>query len=274
MKIMFIIPPASFLKDQRVFPNLGVLRIAAFLKSKNYNVEVLDLSGEEDYLSKISKSITDDVNFVGVTSVTPQFPSAIKIGNFVKNNYPNIKTIIGGSHITMAYGSVKRHNNRLQKHVDDVLKIFDYMVIGDGELAMIEILKGISNRILDAEDNDNLKITNSIYETLPYPDRGLIDIKSYKYFMDNKKTTSLIGQLGCPFNCNFCGGRNSSSYKNIRIRSEKSIISEIDYLYKQFGFDGVMFWDDELNVNEKRFNNLLSELIKYQEDNKVNFSFR
>ncbi|HCQ03608.1 MAG TPA: hypothetical protein DIT99_24270, partial [Candidatus Latescibacteria bacterium] len=47
--ICLIISPSIFLLDERVFVSLGILRIAAVLENQGYNVEVVDLSGIENY---------------------------------------------------------------------------------------------------------------------------------------------------------------------------------------------------------------------------------
>jgi anaerobic magnesium-protoporphyrin IX monomethyl ester cyclase len=47
MKICLIIPPSPFLLDERVFMQLGILKIAAVLEKENYKVDVVDLSGVE-----------------------------------------------------------------------------------------------------------------------------------------------------------------------------------------------------------------------------------
>ena len=47
--LTLIIPPSPFLLDERVFPSLGILKIASVLKSR-YELNVLDLSGIKNYL--------------------------------------------------------------------------------------------------------------------------------------------------------------------------------------------------------------------------------
>jgi radical SAM superfamily enzyme YgiQ (UPF0313 family) len=106
------------------------------------------------------------------------------------------------------------------------------------------------------------------------PARHLIDMNSYHYTIDGKKATSIISQLGCPFACGFCSGRNSDTYRKIRTRSIDSVIKEIDYLYKTYNYKGFMFYDDELNVSKRLFEDLLYALIDYQRENDVVFSFR
>jgi anaerobic magnesium-protoporphyrin IX monomethyl ester cyclase len=62
---------------------------------------------------------------------------------------------------------------------------------------------------------------------------------------------SLIAQLGCPFSCGFCGGRESPMLRRVRTRSTQSVVSELAHLNDQYGTQGFMLYDDELNVNTK-----------------------
>jgi radical SAM superfamily enzyme YgiQ (UPF0313 family) len=106
-----------------------------------------------------------------------------------------------------------------------------------------------------------------------FPARHLIDLNTYHYSIDGLGATSVIGQLGCPFSCGFCGGRESPCLRIARIRSVKSIITEIKSIYEQYHFTGFMFYDDELNVNP-HFLELLNALADLQDYYGVPFHFR
>jgi len=47
--ITLIVPPSLFLLDERVFMTLGILKIAAVLEGLGHRVEMLDLSGIQNY---------------------------------------------------------------------------------------------------------------------------------------------------------------------------------------------------------------------------------
>src|SRR5207237_1467666 len=53
----------------------------------------------------------------------------------------------------------------------------------------------------------------------------------------------------CPFECGFCGGRFSPMLRRIRTRPAESVIAEMMHLYDVYGTNGIMLYDDELNVN-------------------------
>jgi len=268
MNICLINPPSAFLTNERVFPTMGLLRLATFLKQKNYNVKIFDMLSTFKY-NDISKYIIDNkIDIIGITAVSPQIPIVIEIAKFIKNTFSYIKLIIGGPHITMSYNSLKK-SNRIKQSFDYITNIFDTLVIGYGEYGIVDALK-FDQKIINVEE----KITNQIYEALPIPDRSFIDINSYNYSIENQKATSLINQFGCPFKCNFCGGRNSQTYNKTLTRSSDSIIKELDYLIKCYGYTGFMFYDDEINLKKEAFKELLIKLIDYQQKNSIQLFFR
>ena len=274
MKVKLIIPPSKFLIDEKVFPFLGILKVGESLKRNNIGVSCIDLSGIDKWQDVIKKSL-DNVDVVGITSTTPQIPEVVKIGIYIKKNFPKIKIIIGGSHVTMVYSSIKNGSNRCIESFEYLKSLFDKIVIGYGELAIIEAIdENNKEQIIDAESSKKIKFSNEVYNQIPFPARELIDLESYHYHIEGKKSTSLICQLGCPYNCNFCGGRQTDTYRKIRTRSVETIIEEIDMLVKNYNYRGFMFYDDEININDKIFKELLKKLIKYQQDNKVELSFR
>lgn len=279
-KVGLIIPPSPFLLDERVFVSLGVLRVAASLEAHGVNVSVLDLSGVTNFLEAVKTFINiNEYEWVGITSTTPQLPAAVSIAKCIKSIRSNLKIVLGGPHVTLTYSAVKvekKNNNIGRAHVaaKHLEQYFDTLISGDGEISVFEAFKNNSNKFVDADDHKGqFFMSDEFYDSSELPARHLVDLKSYHYNIDGYPATSLIAQLGCPFNCGFCGGRNSKSLRLIRKRTTESIITEIKYLYEQYGYTGFMFYDDELNVN-KNFTQLLQQLIKLQENYNIKFRFR
>ena len=135
---------------------------------------------------------------------------------------------------------------------------------GDGELAIFEALKDDAPKVIDGDDpKGGLFLTDRMFTEGPLPARHLVDLKSYRYSIEGHRATSLIAQLGCPFGCGFCGGRNSKSLRQIRNRDTASILQEVEHLHVEHGYTGFMFYDDELNVS-KSFVELMNGLSDLQ----------
>ena len=92
-------------------------------------------------------------------------------------------------------------------------------------------------------------------------------------FIEGEKSISLIAQLGCPFQCTFCSGRNSPFLRKIRTRTTQSVVDEIEHLYLTYNMKGFMLYDDELNVN-KEMVHLMREIIKLQKKHNTEFMLR
>lgn len=257
--VCLVIPPSLFLLDERVFMTLGILRIAAVLEQAGIPVEVLDLSGIKNYTEAISDYINfrKDVKCFALTATTPQMPSSAKIVAVIRNGRPDAKIILGGPHITLVSAAYKNEikngiSGRATVAMLQATETFDVMVAGDGEEAIFQALSDSSPKLIDADDkNSELFLTNVSLEALPFPARHLVDVSSYHYTIDGVPALSLIAQLGCPFECGFCGGRSSPMLRKIRTRTSKSVVDEMVHLYKTYNITGFMLYDDELNVNPK-----------------------
>jgi radical SAM superfamily enzyme YgiQ (UPF0313 family) len=279
--ICLVTPPSAFLLDERVFVSLGILKVAAVLQQANHFVNFLDLSGVSNYLESLEHYLsTSQDRLIGITVTTPQLPAAISIISVIRKMRPAVKIILGGPHVTLALAAAKLEQKRgivfgrafhARKKLESLV---DVLCPGDGEMAIFQAIRDDSPTIVDGDDpKTGWFMNNEQYDQTPYPARELVDMPSYKYTIDGYKATSLIAQLGCPFSCGFCGGRNSKALRVIRTRSIKSIVDEIEFLYDTYGYTGFMFYDDELNVNPNLID-LMNSISDLQDRRGVDFRLR
>ena len=267
MSICLIIPPSPFLLDERVFMSLGILKVAAVLEQSGATVHVLDLSGIGNFTAAIQDyCLKFDTLKFGITATTPQLPATIKILEAIKLIRPEARVILGGQHITLvntAYkGERKRNiNGRGTAAFTKLADNFDVLVAGDGEKAIFEALKENATKLIDADIPNPPESANGIIEPvlflnnrqlneLPFPARHLVDVQSYHYHIDGTRALSMIAQLGCPFECGFCGGRSSPFLRKVRTRTSENVVAEMVHIYNTYGIRGFMLYDDELNVNK------------------------
>ncbi len=253
--VCLVIPPSPFLLDERVFVSLGILKIAAVLEQRGHAVEVLDLSGISNGLEALeAHAAATGARHFGLTATTPQMPAVARLAAALRRVRPDARLILGGPHPTLVSAAAKREHRtgrtgRAVPALAELLRLFDVVVAGDGEHAVFEALAGAAG-LVDADDPQSpLHLTPADLERLPPPARHLVDMASYRYGIDGARATSVIAQLGCPFGCGFCGGRESAMLRRIRSRSTGSILAEIEHLHRTWGYTGFMFYDDELNVS-------------------------
>jgi anaerobic magnesium-protoporphyrin IX monomethyl ester cyclase len=259
--VCLVIAPSGFLLDERVFMSLGILRVAAVLEQRGISVEVLDLSGIENYEDVVRLHVMNSpAAQYGITATTPQMPAAVKVAAAIKAARPDVAVILGGPHVTLVNAAVKRERKtgvegRATRAMAVLRQVFDVLVAGDGEQAIfsaIEVKPSEFPQLIDADDPSSpMFLTNASLAAMPFPARHLVDVESYHYHIDGHRALSLIAQLGCPFECGFCGGRSSPMLRRVRTRQAANIVAEMVNLHQRYGTTGFMFYDDELNVNKE-----------------------
>ena len=247
MKVCLITPPSPFLLDQRVFMSLGILKVGAVLKQAGYEVDHLDLTGVANY-EDAARDYLGEADCYLVTATTPQLPAALCVQTLLKESHPSARFVIGGPHATLVHAAARKGNVRAMDALSRLVGDFGTVVAGDGEKAVFPALS--QKGVIDADNPMcDLWQTSADFEASAWPDRSLVDVGSYHYAVDGRRALSLVSQLGCPFECSFCGGRNSAMLRRIRTRSSTDVVTELSHLHERYGVTGMMFYDDELNVN-------------------------
>jgi anaerobic magnesium-protoporphyrin IX monomethyl ester cyclase len=279
VRVTFIIPPSGFLLDQKVFPTLGVLKVAAVREAAGDVVDVLDLSGEHDVPATVAHHLANGLSDAyGITATMPQMPSAAAIALQLREAGAE-RLILGGPHVTLMQSSARQERargefGRASYAMAQLHDRFDVLVCGDGERAIGIALSGDAPALIDGDDpKSELFLKSQDFADLPLAARHLIDLDSYHYAIDGVRASTVIAQLGCPFACNFCGGRRSPFLRRIRSRSTALVLEELRHLYTAHGIRAFMFFDDELNVN-RQFMELLDGIEDLQSELGVDFRLR
>ena len=281
-RIGLVIPPSPFLLDERVFVSLGILKVAASLEKAGHRVNLLDLSGVQNYCDVFASYVEAcDDEVIGFTTTTPQLPSALQLSRVALAKRPDIRRIVGGPHVTLVHSAYKleqrtgrSETGRATSAMAELIAAFDVLCSGDGEFAVFRAIEPDSPPVVDGDDRKGgYFMSDETYDATPLPARHLVDLRSYRYRIEDHDSTSLIAQLGCPFNCGFCGGRHSNSLRVTRTRTIESIVGELEMLHRTYGYTGFMLYDDELNVN-KNLVALMNAIGDLQERLGVEFRLR
>jgi anaerobic magnesium-protoporphyrin IX monomethyl ester cyclase len=242
-KVVLINPPHPYLADQKRNQPLGLMYLGAVLEKENYDVKLIDLCdiNEEDWIKKIPEA-----DIFGISATTVDYFRSIKIAKKLKDCYKKCIIVLGGAHATAVY-----------KTVD---KIFDKVVIGEGELAFLDILNDYKNNI-DRRFYQHKHIEN--IDTVPFPARHLLpldSIISYNLVEKGKAATSLITSRGCDYNCSFCASKTMWGQR-VRFRSPDNIIQELEQIIRDYGVHYFRFHDDTMTLNKKRLLELCKKMI-------------
>jgi len=232
--LLLFTPLDDFATAQHEFIPLGLLYLCSYVEQFGFEVDVLHGSVSE---------IKDGYKFYGISAVTGQYSMALQAKDRIREIQPDAKIILGGAHL-----------NAYEYRKESLIHGWDFLVVGDGEIPLVNILFGEeSRRIIYGEPINDL-------DSLPFPAYHKTDLSKYNFpLRDGLKCINLITSRGCPFKCNFC----STSNKKFRKRSIENIIQEVDILVNKYGFNGLMFVDDTMSVDRQHYHDLLHELEQF-----------
>ncbi len=150
----------------------------------------------------------------------------------IKKLDPKIKIAVGGSNV--------------QKNWFQIQPYYDYVVNGEGEQVLLDILEEVENGIdhlepqyISQPTDQRININN-----LPMPDYESIDFSLYD--VPNGVNTEI--SRGCTAKCTFC---EETHFWKYRQRQAVDLITEIEWLYYNKGTDVVWFIDSLVNGNLK-----------------------
>ena len=260
MKISLILPPHSLESRynkalSRVagsLPPLGLLYLAAVLKKDGHTVRVFDGS-KISYEQMIKYIVNYKPDIIGISVLTFLWPIAKRIIVEFNQIMPDSFIIAGGVHTGIYREQCLKESPGLKA-----------IVIGEGEETIRELIRNIysDNKLVEVKgiifrSGDKLiktppreRIKN--LETLPFPDRDLVNILDYTPAIHQyklKPVTNIITSRGCPFSCLFCV---QPIGKEIIHRSAENIVEEIILLKEKYGIRDIAIWDDTFTLDKER----------------------
>ena len=210
--ICLIIPDRPYLINQKALPSLAPLYLAHTLKERGYETEVLDFADGYTF---------HEADIYGISITTPDFDRSFKILEWLKKK--GAKHVIGGgTHANIA--------------PEECLQAgFDGVSIGDGELTIERLIKS-KGKIISAWGNNINKF---------YPDRTIIDLWDYEFYVSGIRATSIMTSRGCWWatktgGCAFCCRCDNGKIRYNNIQHVKKELKDIHEL----GFEAVLLYDD------------------------------
>ncbi|MFH1358673.1 MAG: NAD-dependent epimerase/dehydratase family protein [archaeon] len=258
-KVELIIPSNPYLGDDMRNLPIGILYLAAVAEKNGYLVKITDLRNKK--FDEIEKLIGDS-DVYGINAATPDYYLSEKIAEIIKKKNPDSWIVIGGIHATA-------NSNKISN-------IFDKVVIGEGELAFLDLLK-------DYEDKNNNKrfyqrepIEN--LDSVPFPARHLLPFENCfsenALFVGAGPTAAIITSRGCPNNCSFCAS-DIMWHQRVRFRSPDNVVEEIKEIIKYHDIKNFRIMDDTFTVNKKRLIEICEKIaplgIRFRIETRVDY---
>jgi len=244
-----------------ILPPLELAYMASYLISQGHEAALIDAHALKLSFKDIEGIIKKErPDLVGTTTNSPIFSfiysvysRALEIMRLVKKINPNIKTFLSGYHPTITPKEVLSNES------------VDYIIIGEGEITLLELCRALSNNKDLAEvagigfrKNGEI-IINSVrpfiknLDILPMPAYYLLPMDKYKFASDTPvpvKGIAIRANRGCAFNCYFCSAPGFWK-RTVSTHSPEYIISTMNYLYKNYGYDRFQFHDDNFGINKE-----------------------
>ncbi len=237
-------------------PPIGIASICAYLMQRNIQCDIIDCYASPNADKKIKSYLkTERPGFIGFSCATSTFYDGVRISKFAKTIIPEIKVVFGGAHVSA-----------LKESILENFKSIDYVVVGEGEQTLNELMKaGGDNNISDIKnivyrDNGNIVFTGygkkqldldslplPAYEKLEgYPEKYQLPIFDYP----TTPNSSCVSSRGCPYSCSYCD--RSVFRKSFRFNSAEYLYDHVKYLNQHFGTRHILFYDDQFTFNKKR----------------------
>ncbi len=253
-RALFIVPPTGlFYRDDRCQvslkgvsnaprPPLDMAYMTAVLERDGHLCQIRDYPLEhgstwndvEDDIKSFAPTIL--IIYTTITSIRDDL-HACKIAKEIS---PDIITIAKGGDTTV------RPVERLE-----MSKYLDIALVGEPELTILEIARGRNLKdvkgICYRENGKILKTPERPFiedlDTLPFPSRHLLDQRKYVRPDTGEIQTTIQTSRGCPAKCIYCLSTVVSGAQ-LRLRSPKSVVDELEYCVKEYNIRDFFFRAD------------------------------
>ncbi|MFA5163764.1 MAG: radical SAM protein [Patescibacteria group bacterium] len=259
MKTLFMFKSENFLAP------IGLCTISAVAKKYGHQTYLCE-TNSENTMQRIA-DIKPDV--ICYSSSTGEAKHYFRLNTEIKNEFPQVFTIMGGPHPTF-YPEVISEEKGL-----------DALCIGDGEIAFVSLLSALSRKeSIDAipgivtRNNRNIFTAGELTENLdmlPHPDFSLIydNTPLGKYPLK-----SFIASRGCSYDCTYCFNKAWRNIyvgkgKMVRRNSVDYVIDQIKHVQEKWPLSCIKFYDDIFSYTADEWLEEFSK--KYKE--RVNLPF-
>ena len=200
-------------------------------------------------------------DLVGLSSMTPQVASALRVADLCKEYDPDCYVVMGGAHPTVS------------PEQSIAYPAIDFIVRGEGEIAFCDLVKAID---ADTQNFSHIKglsykqnghtIHNSPSEfindldSVPFPTREeLMNMQNYS----SEDMGVILTSRGCPYRCSYC----YHPWKGkMHFRSIDNVVEEIQQVKRDYGTRQFAIKDDTFTVNRRHVTEFCERLISKRLD--------
>jgi anaerobic magnesium-protoporphyrin IX monomethyl ester cyclase len=268
-------------------PPLGLAYIAAVIeRDTSHHVEIIDSIGLMDRVEKkgqlirvglpeedlVEMIVDRAADIIGITLMsTLNEKEILHLAGSIKRVHPHTPIVLGGAHATLEWERCLAN------------PAVDYIVCGEGEVTIIELLDALSHgrsvagiqgiAFRDPSGGRSVKTENRPpvdINSLPLPARHLLPMHNYfkhqpsQYYL-RPPAAAIITSRACPFNCLFCSTVLVWG-KKYRGRKPEDVVNEIETLVRDYSVREILINDDCFLADKERVLGICEEIIRRKID--------
>ena len=229
------------------------LAIYQLKKNTSYDVDILEFTIKEPNNTIIDTIINhinqEKINIIGFSSYLWNIEKILNISFFIKQNFPNIKIMLGGPEVGFdaKYYLTKYHQ-------------IDYIISNDGENSFHELLEFLDN-LRPIKMVSNLRYLDQgtyIENEIKLPDLSNIKLATLDVNDLKNRIVYLESGRGCPYKCSYC---TASLDNKVRFFPLDDVINIVKILMEK-EVKTVKFLDRTFNANMKYMIDILDFIDK------------
>jgi len=241
-------------KKPNDYPPLGLGYLGTVLEAHGHEVGIFDfgLSPTRALDLEVDDVCAFQPQIVGITAMTVLYHSALDTAALLKARLGR-PIVLGGPHATL-----------FPERVLDEAPAIDYVIRGEGEESLLELVTALESRVTDlggilglsyrahgqVVSNADRELIGEL-DTLPFPARHLFEIDRYGLRTpEGAPMITVLSSRGCPYNCAYCfKGIVGRTYRQ---RSPENIVRELKQVMSTYGVHDFYFIDDLFTLDVKR----------------------
>jgi len=236
-------------KYTAIEPPLWCRLIGGYIEDQGFSVNIWDADALESSPEDVAKSIENVhpqlvciVAFGHQPSASTQSMTAVsKICKEIKARSPKQQVAVVGGHVSAL-------PQRTWKEEE-----FDYVIVGEGPLAIWGILKGqIEKGICGVGDpliSDLEEFHGNMWRQLPMDKYRAHNWQCFGDLSSRQPYASIYTSLGCPYKCSFCCINTPFGGNFYRMRKPLGVVAEISALYIAYGVKTFKIIDEMFVLN-------------------------
>lgn len=264
MRPILLVNPCTLLEQKPIYssvwPPIGLACLAATIRTHGLPVAVCDLNfAAPGTLGGIVQEL--EPALIGISCMSSNFPAGLSVAHEVRT-LTDSPIVMGGVHPTIEPWATLQH------------ELVDYVVIGEGELPLVELYRwitGSGNRLPSIpglgyiEDGQPVLTPRPPLIDLaeaPFPAYDLLPIPQYIADSDRNfpfRSLGIITSRGCPFACAFCAVHRTMG-RRWRAYPPDRTVSWIRQLLNTYNVDRIWFKDSTFTINRKWVEALCQEV--------------